>query len=121
MPGRIATRARYARRAAIRQTIGNAYEGLGLYKEARKQLEPALELSRRNSGPAAPKTLTIMADLAFVIERQGKYPEAERLLAQALGADRRVLGPESPQTLQAMNRLVWSIRQKGDIRRLKHF
>ena len=91
--------------ASIRQTIGNTYKDLGLYREAQRQLKSALELGRRALGPENPKTLAILADLAIVREYQGKYPEAEQMLAQAVEADRRVLGQENPQTLQAMNRL----------------
>jgi len=91
--------------AAIRDSIGNAYSDLGLYPEARRQLEPALELSRRVLGPQDPKTLSILGDLGWLANLQGKFPEAEKLLTQDVAADRRVLGQESPQTLQAMNRL----------------
>ena len=43
--------------AAIRDTIGQTYHDLGLYPEARKQLERALELQRRVLGAENPKTL----------------------------------------------------------------
>jgi eukaryotic-like serine/threonine-protein kinase len=42
--------------AAIRDTIGQTYKDLGLYPEARKHLERALDLSRRVLGAENPKT-----------------------------------------------------------------
>ncbi|HTW78918.1 MAG TPA: tetratricopeptide repeat protein [Terracidiphilus sp.] len=88
--------------AAIRDTIGETYEGLGLYPETRKQLEPALALSRRALGDDNPKTLQLMADLAAVDEEQGKLPEAESLYASTLEKDRKVLGVRNEQTLRVM-------------------
>jgi tetratricopeptide (TPR) repeat protein len=90
---------------ATRQTIGNTYDHLGLYPEARKQLEAALALSRNNLGTENPRTLAVMADLGFLANEQGRYPEAEQLLVAAVASDRRVLGSDNDQTLQAMNRL----------------
>ncbi len=92
---------------AVRETIGDAYTDLGLYPEARKQLEPALELSRRTLGAESPKTVDVLARLGSVAGLQQKYPEAEKMLTQAVDVDRRAAGVESRQTLWAMDRLGW--------------
>jgi eukaryotic-like serine/threonine-protein kinase len=89
--------------AAIRNTIGKTYLDLGMYPEARTQLERALELQRRVVGTESPQTLRTMASLAVALENQGKYPEAEKLLGQSLAIQRRALGPEHPDTLRSMN------------------
>src|SRR5271155_818003 len=68
--------------AAIRDTIGQTYLDLGLYAEARKQLELALALHKRVEGPDSPKTLNAARNLGFVAEQQGKYAEAEVLDSQ---------------------------------------
>lgn len=52
--------------AAIRNTVGTAYSGLGLYPEAAKQLEAALDLRRRVFGREHPDTLKTMNDLGNV-------------------------------------------------------
>ena len=49
--------------AAIRDTIGQTYMDLGLYPEARTQLERALDLHRRVLGAENPKTLKTMSRL----------------------------------------------------------
>lgn len=92
--------------AAIRETIGQTYYGLGLYPESRKQLEGALELERKVLGPDNPKTVEFMLSLAKTEEGQGKYAEAEALGEQVLEISRGVLGPEHPDTLKAMNLLA---------------
>jgi eukaryotic-like serine/threonine-protein kinase len=93
--------------AAIRNTIGTTYTDLGLYTEAAKQLEAALDLRRRVLGPENPETLRSMNDLALVyLDEGGKFKQAEALANQALESRRRVLGPEHPDTLTSMSNLA---------------
>ena len=97
--------------AAVRDTIGQTYLDLGLYAEARTQLQRALELHRQVQGAKSPKTLRTLNALGHTAYYQGKYPEAEVLLTQALDMQRRVLGPENPETLNTLNNLAadyWS-------------
>src|SRR5208283_2514962 len=91
--------------AAIRDTMGRTYFGLGLFPESRKQLEHALELRRRVLGAEDPRTLETMSLLGSIAGDQGNYGEAESLESQTLEIQRRVLGPEHPDTLRTMNRL----------------
>jgi eukaryotic-like serine/threonine-protein kinase len=91
--------------ASIRDTLGQTYMDLGLYPEARTQLEQALDLHRRALGEKNPKTLKTMSALGSVAYRQGKLAEAETLLSQVMPIQRRVLGPEHPDTLRTMNNL----------------
>jgi serine/threonine protein kinase len=92
--------------ASIRDTMGQTYMDLGLYPEARKQLERALDLHRRLLGAENPKTIKTMSRLGRTAMLQGKYPEAETLLGQAMEIERRVLGPAHPDTLYSMNNLA---------------
>jgi tetratricopeptide (TPR) repeat protein len=92
--------------AAIRDTVGKTYIDLGLYAEAMKQLDRALELRRRVLGPENPKTLDTVNRLGEAAWRGGRHAEAESLLNQALQIERRVLAPEHPQTLSSMNLLA---------------
>ncbi len=97
--------------AAIRNTVGQTYTELGLYPEATRQLEQALNLRRRVLGPEHPDTLKSMTILADVFNLEGKSARAEALHSQTLEIRRRVLGPEHPETLQSMNDLTnvyWS-------------
>jgi serine/threonine protein kinase/tetratricopeptide (TPR) repeat protein len=92
--------------AEIRQTIGQTYNDLGLYPEARKQLEQALTLRRRVLGPDNPKTIETMLSLGLTALLQDKYAEAEEIDNRALEISRRVLGPENPVTLKCTSAVV---------------
>jgi serine/threonine protein kinase/tetratricopeptide (TPR) repeat protein len=99
--------------AAIRDTIGQTYIDLGLYPEARKQIERALELQRRVLGAGNPATLKTISHLERVAYFQGKYAEAEALDSQNLEIRRRVLGPEHPDTLDSINALATAYYAEG--------
>jgi tetratricopeptide (TPR) repeat protein len=99
--------------AAIRDTIGRTYEDLGLYPEARTQLERALDLERRALGAENPKTLESMRTLGRVAGLQGKYPEAEAVLSQNLDISRHVLGSEHRDTLSARDALATIYQWRG--------
>jgi non-specific serine/threonine protein kinase/serine/threonine-protein kinase len=92
--------------AAIRDTIGQTYAELGLYPEARTQLERALTLHRRALGAENPKTLQTMSRFGRILHLLGKLAQAEALLGQTLQISHRVLGPEHPDTLASMNNLA---------------
>jgi serine/threonine protein kinase/Tfp pilus assembly protein PilF len=99
--------------ADIRDTIGRTYWDLGLYAEARQQLERAMELHRRVLGPKDPKTLKTLSRIGDTARSQGKYPEAERLLSQALDAQRRALGPQHPDVLNSVDGLANVYESEG--------
>jgi hypothetical protein len=99
--------------AAIRQTMGDTYIQLGLYAEARRQLEAALVLAHHALADENPKTLSIKAALGRTLYAQGKYPQAEAILQGVLDARRRVLGPEHPDTLSSMNSLAQVDQAEG--------
>jgi eukaryotic-like serine/threonine-protein kinase len=105
--------------AAIRNTMGQTYTDLGLYPEAARQLERAVDLRRRALGPEHPDTLRSMNDLAMVYRHQGKYAEAESLDAQILEIRRRVLGAEHPDTLVSMNDLASVYYDEGKYEQLE--
>jgi len=99
--------------ASIRQTIGNAYMDLGIYPEAQKHLERAIELRRRLLGEDHPDTLSVMSDLAFLYRAEGNFTQAEPLASKVLEIRRRLLGEDHPETLYAMNNLGLLYRFEG--------
>ena len=99
--------------ASIRDTIGQTYMDLGLYPEARQQLERALELHRRLLGAENPQTLKTMSRLGRTSWLQDKNAEAETILGQTLEIQRRVLGPEHPVTLSSISNLAIVYIQQG--------
>ncbi len=99
--------------AAIQDTIGRTYYQLGLYTEARKQLERALDLYRRTLGEDDPKTLSTMSRLGRTLWLQAEYQEAGTLLSRAVLGQQRVLGTDNPDTLYSMNNLANVYRAQG--------
>jgi len=102
--------------AAIRETIGQTYLDLGLYPEARTQLERALELRRKLEGADSPNTLRTIGRIGRAAVLQGKYTEAEALFGQSLPVQRQVLGAENPDTLYSVANLgsVYYLEGKYD-------
>ncbi len=103
--------------AAIRRTIGQTYNDLGLHPRAQEHLERALELDRRALGEEHSTTLAVMNSLANVYLNQGRPEQAEPLFAKALEAHRRIQGEEHPNTLVVMNNLAILYRARGSWRR----
>jgi tetratricopeptide (TPR) repeat protein len=99
--------------ASIRETIGQTYTDLGLYPEARAQLERALELDRRVFGEKDQKTLKAMTYVGRIAARQGRYAEAEKLLNQVLQTQQKVLGAKHPDTLDTMYFLAGDYNSQG--------
>jgi tetratricopeptide (TPR) repeat protein/tRNA A-37 threonylcarbamoyl transferase component Bud32 len=99
--------------AAIRDTIGQTYMDLGLYPDARKQFERALELHRRELGVPNPKTLKTMSRLGRIALLTGRYQTAEALLGQCVETQRRRLGPQHPDTLYSISNLAGAYLSEG--------
>lgn len=99
--------------ASIRQTIGNAYVDLGIYPEAEKHLQRALQLRRGLLAEDRPDMLSIMSDLAWLYRNEGKFAQAELLAGQVLAISQRTLGRTDPDTLRAMNNLGLLYRYEG--------
>jgi serine/threonine protein kinase/tetratricopeptide (TPR) repeat protein len=90
--------------AAIRQTLGETYQQLGLYKEALPHLERSLELCR-GRGPFEPSTFIAMNRLGALKLADGKLDEAKSLLVPAKDHLLETLGLDHPETLKAMTDL----------------
>lgn len=100
--------------AAIQETIGETYDDLGLYPQARQHFERALALDQRVLGTENAKTLRVMRRLGSTFELQGKYSEAETILKQTLEIQHRLLPAEHPDNLEALNYLAITYYMKGD-------
>jgi tetratricopeptide (TPR) repeat protein len=92
--------------ASIRQTIGTTYRDLGLFPEAQRQIERALDLRSRALSEKHPDTLESINGLAQVYRFQGKYAEAEQLFTKTHEARARVLGPEHKDTIDSADGLA---------------
>jgi len=98
--------------AAIRQTIGGTYLELGLYAEAEKQMERALELRRRVLGAEHKDTLNSELQISELYQHEGKYDAAEALLNDLLEVDRRLGRGDAAEAIEALHTLA-SIAGEG--------
>jgi serine/threonine protein kinase len=92
--------------ASIRNTIADAYLGLGLGAEALRQAERAVEIRRRVLGPENPATLASLAKLGRAQYSVGQFQQAETLYRTLLEVQKRKLGAEHPDTLETMSALA---------------
>jgi serine/threonine-protein kinase len=77
--------------AAIRETIGSAYHGLGEYDLAQLHLEAAATVYRDSLGGGDVVTLACEHNLAHLYKEQGQYAKAEALCLRMLEACRQKL------------------------------
>jgi eukaryotic-like serine/threonine-protein kinase len=99
--------------ASIRHTIATAYKDLGLFPEAQRNEERALELRRRALGETHRDTVLSMNDLGLIFLEQAQYGRAEPLFAKALEISRRLHGEQDADTLSAMNNLASIYHKQG--------
>ncbi len=91
---------------AIRKTLGDTYNNLGLYGQAQEQLELAVSLLGRSLGENHPDTLFAIDRLATVYQNEGKLTRAESMMTRELASRRKVLGPDHPRTYESINNLA---------------
>jgi serine/threonine protein kinase/tetratricopeptide (TPR) repeat protein len=96
-------------RAQLMATMGQAYYGLGLYENARRQLEPALSIRRQLFGEEHVVVLRAANFLAMVELDGGRPAAAESLYRQVLPARRRVHGPRDPAVARTLNGLALAL------------
>lgn len=99
--------------ASIQQTIGNTYRDLGVFPEAQKHLERALDLRKRVQGERSADTLASMTDLAQIYDKEEKEAEAEALYQKAFEIRRRTQGAESPGALTIQSSLAEMYERRG--------
>jgi serine/threonine protein kinase/tetratricopeptide (TPR) repeat protein len=99
--------------AAIRLTLGDAYQALGDYAEAEKHLERSLALRKQALGADHLDTLKSMNDLAVLYESRGRYADAEELYRRALEGRRAKLGDDHLDTLGSLNDLGTLFQARG--------
>src|SRR5262249_37567501 len=99
--------------AAVRCTIGEAYEGLGLRDKSESQFAAALEIYRGGKGSGAVETAKTQLGLGRVLSMKGDSSRAEPLLRQATESLRRALGEGNPYALEAMTKLAFSYANQG--------
>jgi tetratricopeptide (TPR) repeat protein len=95
--------------AAIRRTLGTAYQSLSLYDRAEPHLHTAIELDRQSLGTRDRQTLGDVNLLTSLLVDTGRYAQAEPLARKNLTLCTAALGPHDPTTLEAIYNLGVSL------------
>ena len=100
-------------RTTARETIGMTLWGLGLYDEAKPQLQAVLDIRRRTLGDDHPDTLRSMLALGELLLDAGKGAEAGPLVRSAFAGMRETYGHEHPRTLSCASVLASVLSDQG--------
>jgi eukaryotic-like serine/threonine-protein kinase len=92
--------------AAIRQTLADAYRGLGYYDLAQEHAERAVALRTAKLGSDHRETLESEDRLASLYRLQRKYEQAEQLFLKVLQRRAAQLGPDHGDSLSTKNNLA---------------
>jgi eukaryotic-like serine/threonine-protein kinase len=91
--------------ATLMATIGQVYESLGLYDDAARVLETALNTRLALFGREHPDVAESMLSLAILNYDRSRYSEAEPLYRESLAIRRRLFGDAHPATATSLNGL----------------
>jgi len=89
-------------RGRILQSVGKAYATLGLYDEARTQLDEALAARTRAQGATSLPVAETELELAGVTSSHGDLTAADGHYARALAIRESLLGPQHPLVARAV-------------------
>ncbi len=87
--------------AAIQQTIGKTYLGLGEVQKSRIHLERAEQLYRENKGENSPERLGALHEVGRVLLHLSKFPQSLEVMKDVVARRERVLGKEHQDSLRS--------------------
>jgi len=99
--------------AAVRLTLGETYQALGLYDAAENQLQAAQAMFKRILSDEHAATLRASRVLAGLLRVTGRFTEAESLLRQTSATQSRILGEDHDDTLATMTELALALQGPG--------
>lgn len=102
-------------KAAVLDTIGSAYLGLGLPDEAQPLIEQGLSVRRALFGGDSTDVARSLYSLNRVHEKKGDLATAEALARQSLAINRQQTGETSVETAGSLCRLGVIEKEKGEL------
>jgi serine/threonine protein kinase len=100
-------------KARLMHTMGNVYQNLGLYKQARPLLKEALSI-RDSLLSEDPELANSMTALANLLHETGDYEAARPLHEEAIRIWKDALGPTDPNVARGMANLGNLLKDTGD-------
>jgi tetratricopeptide (TPR) repeat protein len=101
-------------RASLLASMGSAYDGLGLYPQARKLSSEALDLRRQVFGPRSLEVASSLHELGSTAYNQGELPAAADYDRQALDLYRALLPSTDSKVAAAMRTLGDTLAAMGE-------
>ena len=108
-------------KARLMDTMGNVYQSLGLYEEARPLLEEALAIRRGAMGDVHPAVAVSMNNLANILEETADYEAARPLYEQALAIWVGTSDPDSLNVALALDNLANLFKSVGEYEEARPF
>jgi tetratricopeptide (TPR) repeat protein len=93
--------------AALLDTLGNVFRGLGEYDRARQLLQEGLDIRERLYGPEHLDTAVSYFHLGWLYQDLGQFAQAEKFYRRALAIRRAALGNDHLQVAETMFHLAW--------------
>lgn len=91
--------------APVHYVIGTTYHALGLFEEAQRHLEAAVDLRRETDNESVLMRVESELALATTLEKRGDYDRAEHLVRAALEVQRVEIGAAAPEIGSTLNLL----------------
>lgn len=101
--------------AAILETVGTTYSGIGEYEQAIEFLNRAVALQMQHLGPEDPNLVASMNSLHFAYGMIDKLDLAVPLYEERLELIKAKLGPDHPTTLTSMDCLAGAYAASGHL------
>ena len=100
--------------AGLMTVIGDAYNGLGLYKKAETHFKEALELTRKTTGPFNEDTAGLLQRLADIKHTLNEFGAADSLERKTLELQKQIYGEEHPQIAATLLKMASTQRSLGN-------
>ncbi|MDQ1451868.1 MAG: eukaryotic-like serine/threonine-protein kinase, partial [Acidobacteriaceae bacterium] len=101
-------------RLRLLDTFGNAYKGMGLYKQAEALLRQSLELRRGLYGGQSIEVADALVDDAEAAMRAGDVDDGVSMATESVAVYSALRGRQSEETAVAMDTLCTALFFKGD-------
>lgn len=99
--------------ARMMSTIGTVYRKLGLFDQAKSQLEAARALIEKSHKPDDPEVADVLYAVASLDSDQGNYTEADALFKRSLDVREKLLGRDHADVADVLNNLATLDAREG--------
>lgn len=99
--------------ASLLTTIGDAYNGLGLYRQAGDNFEKALALKRQIGEGDTEAAATLLQTLADIHHSLSNFPKADSFQQATLAAQKKLFGDEHPAIAATLLKMASTNRSLG--------